>query len=100
MPPERKYDYPTTEYSRAIARLGWSQIHAAKMFGIDARTSRRYASGDLQLPAVMRLTLRILVNGDFNWNVPAKNPLELLIDLIYDLELTKKRLQNLIVKEI
>jgi hypothetical protein len=100
MPPERKYDYPVTEYSRAIARLGWSQVHAAKMLGVDARTSRRYVSGDLQLPAVTRLVLRILVNAEVNQVEPAQNPLELFIDLIFDLELSKKRLQNLISKEI
>lgn len=62
MPPERKYDYPETEYSRAIDRLGWSQVGAAKALGIDPRTSRRYASGDLAMPSALRLLLRVLVN--------------------------------------
>lgn len=59
---ERKYDYPETEYSRALERLGWSQVGAARMLGIDARTSRRYASGDLQPPKPLQILLRVLVN--------------------------------------
>lgn len=61
MPPERKYDYPVTEYTLAIERLGWSQVGAAKMLGIDARTSRRYAAGDLELPKPLQMLLRVLV---------------------------------------
>lgn len=59
---ERIYDYPETEYSRAIARLGWSQVGAAKLLGIDARTSRRYISGDLPLPGPLSKLLRLLVH--------------------------------------
>lgn len=62
MPIDRKYDYPITEYQRAIERLGWSQVGAAKMLGIDPRTSRRYISGDLQPPKPLQLLLRVLVN--------------------------------------
>lgn len=58
----RLYDYPVTEYARAIDRLGWSQVGAAKMLGIDPRTSRRYISGDLQPPNTLKLLLRVLVN--------------------------------------
>jgi hypothetical protein len=59
---ERIYDYPETEYARAVERLGWSQVGAAKRLGIDPRTSRRYISGDLQLPRPLQILLRVLVN--------------------------------------
>lgn len=51
----RQYEYATTPYQRHLTRLGWSQLHAARVLGIDPRTSRRYASGDLNTPeAVIR----------------------------------------------
>ena len=59
---ERIYDYPETEYSRSIDRLGWSQVGAAKLLGIDPRTSRRYISGDLPLTGPLSKLLRILVH--------------------------------------
>lgn len=60
MPPERKYDYPKSEYSRAIERLGWTQVGAAEMLGLDPRTSRRYVSGD-PMPKPLQNLLRVLV---------------------------------------
>ena len=62
MPRERVYDYPETEYARAIERLGWSQVGAAKLLGIDPRTSRRYIAGDLAMPSTLRTLLRVLVS--------------------------------------
>lgn len=59
---ERVYDYPETEYARAVERLGWSQVGAARLLGIDPRTSRRYISGDLQPPRPLQILLRVLVN--------------------------------------
>ena len=42
------------EYRQAIERLGLSQVAAARLLGVDARTSRRSASGerDVSPPAV------------------------------------------------
>lgn len=59
---ERIYDYPETEYSRAIARLGWSQVGAARLLGIDPRTSRRYIAGDLEMTKPLTYLLRVLVH--------------------------------------
>jgi hypothetical protein len=58
---ERIYDYPETEYARAIERLGWSQVGAAKLLGIDPRTSRRYIAGDLAMPSTLQKLLRLIV---------------------------------------
>jgi DNA-binding transcriptional regulator YiaG len=38
------------EYREAIGRLGLSQIAAARLLGVDARTSRRWASGERDIP--------------------------------------------------
>jgi hypothetical protein len=59
---ERLYDYPETEYARAVKRLwGDNQLHAARMLGIDERTSRRYYSGDVPMKRPLQMLLRILV---------------------------------------
>lgn len=39
-----------TEYRETIARLGLSQVQAASFLGVDERTSRRWASGDREIP--------------------------------------------------
>ena len=38
------------EYRAAIETLGLSQIAAAKLLGVDARTSRRWACGERDVP--------------------------------------------------
>lgn len=43
------------EYRTTIERLGLSQIAAAKLLGIDARTSRRWACGERDVhPSAVR----------------------------------------------
>jgi hypothetical protein len=39
------------EYRRAIEQLGLTQIGAAKLLGVDERTSRRWANGERDVPA-------------------------------------------------
>jgi DNA-binding transcriptional regulator YiaG len=39
------------EYRSALERLGLSQVAAAKLLGVDARTSRRWANGERDVPA-------------------------------------------------
>ena len=38
------------EYRETIEKLGLSQIAAARLLGVDARTSRRWASGERDIP--------------------------------------------------
>ncbi len=38
------------EYRESIEVLGLSQIAAARLLGVDARTSRRWASGEREIP--------------------------------------------------
>jgi len=39
------------QYRAAIGRLGLSQVGAAKLLGVDPRTSRRWACGEREVPA-------------------------------------------------
>lgn len=49
------------EYRQAIERLGLSQIAAARLLGVDARTSRRWASGERDIPPPAVRFLRYLI---------------------------------------
>jgi transcriptional regulator with XRE-family HTH domain len=52
------------EYRETIAALGLTQAGAAKLLGVDARTSRRWALGEREVPPpVSRLLLFILRSG-------------------------------------
>lgn len=49
------------EYREAIERLGLSQIAAAKLLGVDDRTSRRWATGERDVPGPAVRFLRYLM---------------------------------------
>jgi DNA-binding transcriptional regulator YiaG len=49
------------EYREAIEGLGLSQIAAARLLGVDARTSRRWASGERDIPPPAVRFLRYLI---------------------------------------
>jgi hypothetical protein len=48
------------DYRTALAALGLSQVAAAKVLGIAARTSRAYALGERPVPQPVALALRLL----------------------------------------
>ena len=48
------------EYRTLIAALGLSQVGAARVLGIDPRTSRRYALGETPIPQIVEILLGIL----------------------------------------
>jgi transcriptional regulator with XRE-family HTH domain len=50
-----------TEYRIAIDKLGMSQIAAAKLLGVDERTSRRWANGERDIPPPVSRFLAYLV---------------------------------------
>ncbi len=50
-----------TEYRETIAALGLSQVGAARLLGVDERTSRRWTSGERDIPAPAARFLRFLV---------------------------------------
>ncbi len=46
-----------TEYRAALARLGLTQTGAASLIGVDARTTRRWASGATDIPLTVERLL-------------------------------------------
>jgi len=48
------------EYRSTLSRLGLSQVAAARVMGIDPRTSRRYALGETPIPKIVENLLDIL----------------------------------------
>lgn len=50
-----------SEFRACLERLGLSQVGAARLFGYNERTFRSYAAGDLAIPVVVALLLRVLV---------------------------------------
>jgi DNA-binding transcriptional regulator YiaG len=49
------------QYRAAIETLGLSQVAAAKLLGVDARTSRRWACGERDVPPPAERFLRYLI---------------------------------------
>lgn len=49
------------EYRAAIETLGLSQVAAARLLGVDDRTSRRWASGERDVPPPAVRFLRYLI---------------------------------------
>jgi hypothetical protein len=50
-----------TQYVATLKRLGLTQVGAARLFGVDPRTSRRWVAGDLVIPRSVALALRLMV---------------------------------------
>ncbi len=48
------------EYRTLLAALGLSQVGAAQLLGVDARTSRRWALGERDIPAPAERFLRYI----------------------------------------
>jgi DNA-binding transcriptional regulator YiaG len=49
------------DYRDAIEKLGLSQVAAAKLLGVDERTSRRWANGERDVPAPAVRFLQYLI---------------------------------------
>ena len=49
------------EYRKHLELLGMTQRSAGKFMGISERTSHRYAIGDADIPRLVELLLRIMV---------------------------------------
>lgn len=50
-----------TQYRAAIDKLELSQVKAAKLVGVDERTSRRWALGQTSVPEAVAILLRLLM---------------------------------------
>jgi hypothetical protein len=49
------------EYRKIYAALGLTQVSMGRFLGFDARTSRRWAAGNLQVPQHVEMLLRIMI---------------------------------------
>lgn len=52
------------EYRAALEALDLTQVGAARLFGVDPRTSRRWALGEADVPRTVALCLRLMVSYD------------------------------------
>lgn len=52
------------QYRKALDELGLSQVEAAKLLGVNPRTSRRYALGERSIPKPVELLLKRLVDEE------------------------------------
>jgi hypothetical protein len=50
------------EYRDTYAALGLTQLGAGRFLGYDIRTSRRWASGDLEIPRHVQMLLRLMLH--------------------------------------
>ena len=49
-----------TEYRDALSRVGLTQVGAAKLFGVNPRTSQRWALGEQDIPRAVAIALRLM----------------------------------------
>lgn len=48
-------------YREALDSLGLSQVGAATLFGVNPRTSRRWALGEQDIPKAVEIALRLML---------------------------------------
>ncbi len=53
----------TKQFRAALARLKLSQLGAARLFHVDARTVRRWALGERAIPGSIAILLHLLLAG-------------------------------------
>ena len=50
-----------TEYGRALERLGLSQVGAARLLGVNDRTSRRWIANEVPIPLSVAVMLQLII---------------------------------------
>lgn len=56
------------QFQTAIDRLDLSQVGAARLFGSDPRTARRWALGERSIPEPVAILLRLMLAGKITAN--------------------------------
>jgi hypothetical protein len=51
------------QFRATLDRLGLSQVGAARLFGADPRTARRWALGERDIPETVAVLLRLMAAG-------------------------------------
>jgi DNA-binding transcriptional regulator YiaG len=54
-------DLSPTSFTEALARLGLSQVEAARFFGLTTRIVRMYQRGDSPVPQPLSMLLRLML---------------------------------------
>ena len=66
------------QYREALAQLDLTQAAAGEMFGVNARTSRRWALGGASVPPLVELLLNLMITKklqlELNIPVSAERP--------------------------
>jgi hypothetical protein len=62
---------PPKEYKEAVKALGMTRTGAGRWLGVSLRTSKRYVSGDSDIPMAVALLLRCCLANGFKPQVPA-----------------------------
>lgn len=77
----------STDYRAALASLGLSQAGAAKLLGVNERTSRRWAIGELVIPVPVGRWLRFMAAAEINPELvcelldpPPEEPEKIVVD--------------------
>ena len=51
------------QFQAALDRLKLSQLGAARLFGADGRTARRWASGERSIPPTVAILIKLMLAG-------------------------------------
>jgi len=66
------------QYRKALAKLDLTQAAAGEMFGVGARTSRRWVSGKAKVPPMVAMLLELMISKriklELNIPVSAERP--------------------------
>lgn len=54
----------STQYRKALEKLGLSQMAAARVLGVNGRTSQRWASGEQDIPKLVEIALTLMIEND------------------------------------
>ena len=52
-----------SQFRAALDRLKLSQLGAARLFGVDGRTARRWISGERSVPVTVSILLKLMTAG-------------------------------------
>jgi hypothetical protein len=68
------------QYRAALDKLGISQLAAGELFGVGARTSRRWALDEARVPAAVAMMLRLMLDRQLKLTIPVMNEATRQID--------------------
>jgi hypothetical protein len=61
------------QYRAALKKLDITQLAAGELFGVGARTSRRWALDEARVPVSVAMLLKLMLDRKLRLNVPVLN---------------------------